>query len=435
MASAARFPLTPRPRPTVIPTPTVLLLGATDEAVRTAKQLGLRTLLVEQPHEAAEVRCTAADAVRFVDYRDWGRLKPVVRELHAWAGLSAAVSLTGAGLENAGRINDLFRLGGTGYAVAHRMRDRRETHRQLVGAGALLPGAAPLAERDDLDAFGARYGYPYVVRPRVGPAADFLRVDGPQAAERVWREVCERGARDFLMEEYLDGPEFGVASFSFAGRHVVVAITETFLSPNHFTALGHAVPARLNARDEQQIRAAVVRFLDLVGFEDGVCHTAVRLTARGTTVTDSQNPQNEELLHELVHAAYGVDLVAHALGRPFRLLEELPGDLHAYAGACARAVVGGPGVVESVRADSLRAGYDGVLRVHLTVRPGDRLRGHEEAGQRLGVVAVTGPDTSSAVRRAAQAIRDGVRVDVRDAGQVLRAAVEAVPEPWGCFRA
>ncbi|WP_330290107.1 ATP-grasp domain-containing protein [Streptomyces sp. NBC_00576] len=161
-------------------------------------------------------------------------------------------------------------------------------------------GAAPLLKREDLDAFAAGHGYPFIVKPADGTASlGVFRVAAPADADRVWAEVERlRGThtdristlfvlQDFLMEEYVGGPEFSVESFSFAGRHVVVAITEKFVGPRHFAELGHAVPARLKVAVAEEVRERVRGFLDLIGLRDGVCYTEVRPGARGPAIGDT----------------------------------------------------------------------------------------------------------------------------------------------------
>ncbi|MBZ6295928.1 ATP-grasp domain-containing protein [Streptomyces olivaceus] len=430
------------------PDTTVLLVGANDEAVQKARQLGLHVLLLQHPSKFSDEQERLADHTRVLDYTDWAEVRPVAEELKASPGFGAALSLTEAGLENAGRINDLFGLGGTGFEVAHRIRDKGAMRLHLAGLDPAAPAAALLLKREDLDVFAGRHGYPFVVKPTDGTASlGVFRVAGPEDADRVWAEVERlRGTRtdrvstlfvlrDFLMEEYVDGPEFSVESFSFAGRHVVVAITEKFVDPRHFAELGHAVPARLEADAAQQVRKCVRRFLDLVGIRDGVCHTEVRIGARGPAIIESHNRIAGDAITDLVRGAYGIDLVAHALGWPFGLVPELPDSPEAHAGASTRFLVGEAGRVESVSGVEEVRGQPDVLDVRLSAGPGDTVRDLKDNWDRLGLVAVTGPDTTSAILRGAELIRDTLEIRIaRTDGGSARARVagrEALTQDTG----
>jgi biotin carboxylase len=407
------------------PDTTLLLVGANDEAVRKAKELGLHVLLLQYPGKVTAEQEELADLIRVVDYTDWAAVEPVVKELRETPGFAVAHSLTEPGLENAARVNDLFALGGTGFEVTRRFRDKLAMRRHLAGHDPLAVAAAPLDHAGDLAAFGSRHGYPFIVKPTDATASiGVFRVDRPEDTGRVWDAVERlRGTRtdrvstlfvlrDFLMEEYVEGPEFSVEAFSFAGRHVVVAITEKFVDPEHFAELGHAVPARLETRAQDRICAGVGRFLDRVGLRDGVTHTEVRLGARGPVVIESHNRVAGDAIPELVRGAYGIDLTKYAFGWPFGLVTALSGRPEAHAGASTRFVVSGPGRVESIDGVDKAVELDDVLAVRISAKPGDVVHALRDNWDRLGLVAVTGRDTTAAIERGAELIRDTLQIRV-----------------------
>ncbi|WEH34919.1 ATP-grasp domain-containing protein [Streptomyces sp. AM 4-1-1] len=420
----------------------LLLVGATDETVAKAKALGLHVLLLQHPSKITPEQERLADLVLIVDYTRWELVEPIARELREAPGFSAAISLTEPGLEGAARVNDLFGLGGTGHEVALRFRDKGVMRRHFAALDPEAVKAAPLREREDLAAFGGRHGYPFIVKPTDATASiGVRRVDGPSDIDQVWDEVrrltgtrTDRVStlfvlRDFLMEEYLDGPEYSVESFSFAGRHVVVAITEKFTDPGHCAELGHALPARLPSDVAEGVRDRVVRFLDVIGYRDGVAHTEIRIGGNGPRVIESHNRVAGDAIPELVLSAYGIDLMTLALGRPFGLVDELPDRPVAGGGASVRVLVGEPGRVESVDGVAEARRQDGVIDVRISARPGDTVRRVRDNWDRLGLVAVAGPDTTAAVRRGAEVVRDTIRVRVvADDGRTGLAEVAPVTE-------
>lgn len=406
------------------PDKTLLLVGGLDDTVVKAKEMGLHVLLLQHPAKVTETQRRTVDVLRVVDFTEWDQVDPVVRELHEYPGFTAAVSLTEPGLDAAGRINDMFGLDGTGYEVTRRFRDKWSMRRHLAEVdSAAAVAAAPLRTRADLDAFGARHGFPFIVKPTDATASiGVFRVDGPADLAAVWDRVERlRGTRtdristlfvlqEFLLEEYVDGPEYSVESFSFAGRHVVVTITEKFTDPTHFAELGHAVPARVDESTWEQVCGWVRRFLDLMGFTDGVCHTEVRISTHGPRVIESHNRFGGDAIPDLVKGAYGIDLTTLAVCWPFRLVDELPDRPVAHAGACTRFLVGEPGQVVSVEGVDAARQRDGVLAVRITAKRGDTVHALRDNWDRLGLVAVTAPDTTAAVRRGAELIRDAIDI-------------------------
>ncbi|NEC75237.1 ATP-grasp domain-containing protein, partial [Streptomyces rochei] len=343
----------------MVPERTLLVLGHLTEPLRIARDLGLNVILIQHKDKFDPEQVRLADVTFIADFTDWTVVEPLARAAHQLWNFSAAISLTEPGLEIAGRVNDLFGLGGTGYETARLLRDKLAMRRHLAAvAPRFAIGAEPLTGRDSLAAFGRAHGYPFVVKP-VDLTAGFgiFKVSGPEDVDAVWERVgavrdagVDRGTtlyevHDYLIEEYIPGPEFSVETFSFAGRHVVVAITEKLVDETHFAELGHALPARLDPDDERAVEEAVAAFLDAMGVQDGPGHTEIRLSPRGPLVIEGHNRNGGGHIQTLVEAAYGIDLTRYAIAWPFGLVDPLDGRPEARAAGCARGVTGRPGTV------------------------------------------------------------------------------------------
>ncbi|MFD8599631.1 ATP-grasp domain-containing protein [Kitasatospora sp. NPDC059646] len=409
------------------PERTLLLIGHQTEPVRIAKELGLNVVLIQHKEKFQPEQAELADVTLIADFTDWSVLEPLARAAHAIWKFSAALSLTEPGLEPAGRINDLFGLGGTGHEPARLLRDKLAMRRHLAAVGAPTVAAEPLTDRDSLAAFGAAHGYPFVVKP-VDLTAGFalFMVAGPEDVDGVWERIgaarrtgMDRGSTmyavtEFLMEQYIDGPEFSIEGFSFDGHHTVVAITEKLTGGDHFVELGHAQPARLDAVDEERITAAVAEFLDAVGIKDGPSHTELRLSSRGPLIIEGHNRLGGDHIPDLVQASYGIDLTRYALAWPFGLVEPLTERPKAIGAGCVRGIVGRPGrVAEITGADELRA-HPAVLALDLAARPGSVIRPIQDNWDRLGLLAVSAADTDAAVALCEELLRDGLTVRIED---------------------
>ncbi|GAA2149077.1 hypothetical protein GCM10009760_41880 [Kitasatospora kazusensis] len=403
--------VTAAPPQPMVPERTLLLIGHLTEPVRIAKQLGLNVILVQHKEKFQPEQAELADVTLIADYTDWSVMEPLVRAAHSIWNFSAALSLTEPGLEISGRVNDLFGLDGTGYEPARLLRDKLAMRRHLAAVGSPTVAAEPLTGRESMTAFGAAHGYPIVVKPTDLTAGfGIFKVSGPEEVDAVWQRIVtvrrhgmNRGSTlytvaGFLMEEYIDGPEYSVESFSFAGRHVVVAITEKLVDEAHFAELGHAQPARLDPDGEERIVAAVSAFLDAIGIKDGPGHTELRVGARGPLVIEGHNRLGGGRIPELVQAAYGIDLTRYSLAWPFRLVEPLLERPKPVAAGCVRGVIGRPGQVAEIGGvEELRA-HPSVLALDLAASAGSVIRPVQDNWDRLGLLAVTAPDTDAAVR-------------------------------------
>ncbi|MGW4271639.1 ATP-grasp domain-containing protein [Streptomyces seoulensis] len=408
---------------------TVLLIGGVDAHVDRFTALGVKVVLIQHPDKVTEHQMRAVDVLVVVDYTDWDTVRPYAEAARAVHGVDAVVSLTEPGLNPASRLGDLFGLtDGRRHEVSRRMRDKWLMRRHLAEQGLPVPHAAPVSDRASLDAFGERAGYPFIVKP-VSTTAGFglLRANGPRDLDRVWARVREldggrtdRGSTmftvdGFLMESYIDGPEFSVEALSFAGRHVVVAVTEKLTAEEHFAELGHAVPARLADADRRRLTGAVEEFLTAMDVTDGPSHTEIRLSSRGPVVIESHNRLGGGHIVELVEAAYGVDMIAYGAAWPLGLTAPLAESPRPRAAAVMRAVVREPGTVTEVSGvERVRARPD-VLAAQVSVSAGDAVRPLRDNWDRLGSVVATAADTDAAVELCERLVREEIRIHVEPA--------------------
>ncbi|GAB2846567.1 ATP-grasp domain-containing protein [Lentzea nigeriaca] len=408
------------------PDRTLLFVGHPTEAVRKAKAVGLDVILLQHPSKFEQEQAELAEATFLVDYMDWSITEPLADLARQRWGFAAAVSLTDPGLEVTGRINDKYGLGGTGYEVSHVLRDKWAMRRRLAEAGARTIGAAPVAGRDSILDFGEQHGFPFILKP-IDLAGGFgvQRVERPDDVDRVWAEVermrrvgVDRGpaalftVTDFLMEEYVSGPEFSIESFSFHGNHIVVSVTEKMIDERHFAELGHTVPARIDADTEHAIVTEVVDFLDVVGLKDGPSHTEVRLGKDGPVVIEGHNRIGGDRIMDLVRSAYDFDFVSYSVAWPFGLVPELTERPPARGGACVRFLHGPAGTVKSVSGiEELRERPE-VIAADQYVQPGAKVGPLRDDFDRLGLVAVSGPDSEAAVQVCEELIESTVDIEI-----------------------
>jgi biotin carboxylase len=412
----------------VTPEKTMLLVGHPTEAVRKAKSLGLNVILFQHKQKFESQQAELADVTFLVDYTDWAVTRPLARAAQELWGFSIALSLTDPGLEVVGLINDEHGLAGTGFEVSRLFKNKWAMRRRLLEAGAATVGAELVADRDSMRAFGDQYGYPFIVKPiDLSGGFGVHRVSVPADIEHTWAQVVgmretgmTRGPSalftigDFLMEEYASGPEYSVEAFSFSGRHVIVAVTEKLVDETHFAELGHTVPARLDSDTEQEIVGTVIHFLDVMGLSDGPSHTEIRVGTRGPVIIESHNRAGGDRIRDLVQAAYGFDFMTYAVGWPFRLVDELPDRPPSSGGACVRFLLGTPGRVEAISGIRELRSAPGVIAAEFYVDVGDTVRPLQDNFDRLGLVAVSGPDSDAAVRICEKMIAEVVDIQIAD---------------------
>ena len=421
----------------------LLVVGGRIQTLRKAAALGIRFVLIQHKDQFVPESAELAEAVLIADYTDWDVTRPLVEAAHKAYGFTRVASITEPGLVPAGRISDLLGLGNTSEEVAELLRDKYAMRRHLAASDspavrALSVAAAEVEDADALVAFGAEHGYPFVLKPADATASlGVVRIDGPEQAAEAWEGVEALRARTdlqwgsffhigrFIAEQYIEGPEYSIESFSFAGRHIVLAVTEKLTGGQEgFIELGHALPARLAPEVERGIEEAVSLFLDAMGLQDGAAHTEVRLSPAGPQIIESHNRMGGDRIFDLLIAAYGIDLEEWIPAWQFGLIPALTERPVPLRSAATRFLSALPGTVEEIQGKDEALALDGVIDIDTTVKPGDtvgELRGNWD---RVGQVLVAGADTEAAVA-AAERLLEKVSIVTRPTGTTGTTTEEA----------
>ncbi|GGN22650.1 biotin carboxylase [Actinoplanes campanulatus] len=387
---------------------TILIVGGRVETLAKARKHGLRVLFLQHRDRMLPGYVEVADALFMVDYTDWELVRPIVLAAHESYEFTRVISLGEQAMETVGRINDLLGLGGTSHEVAVRFKDKLTMRRHMAATGVPTVAAEEVDSASAVSAFGERYGYPLVLKPIDNTASRGVHVI--RSADDVadaWQAVADLRDRPdlilgqffpigrLLVEQYIAGPEYSVETFSFGGRHSVVAITEKYTDGMVETA--HAVPARLSAEDEAGVASYVRDFLSAMGLRDGVAHTEIKLSPDGPLVIESHDRIAGDRIGDLVRNAYEIDLEEYAVAAPFGLLPELPDRPVPLRATATRFITAEPGLVTGFEGIEDVAEHPDLIELDLFVKEGDRTAPVTDNFDRSGQILVTGPDTTTAL--------------------------------------
>ncbi|MEU8779608.1 ATP-grasp domain-containing protein [Streptomyces sp. NPDC048606] len=394
--------------PPAITAPRIAVIAGTPQLIRAARTLGVDTVLVHEAGQPAPACAAEAGDVLATDLSDPDALHAVLLRVHINRPFHRLLSLTEAGLLPAAKAAERLGVPGNPPSTVLLLRDKRRM-RALLNERGLSP-VRTTAPRDwrDLAAFCRTTGGAVILKPASGSGSEaVLRVAAPRDAQRAWTDFTRAGGTDPVAEEYLEGPEVSVETFTHAREHAVIAVTDKTTWPS-FVEAGHTMPSRLPAADRDAVTALVRAFLDTVGLWEGPAHTEVKITPTGPKIIESHNRIGGDKIRELIRRSYGLDLPALTVGCPLGLLPPPPTDPVPVAGAAIRFLSPEPGLVRRITLPGgLRA--DDVVRVG--ARIGDRIRPLRDSDDRCGYVLATGEDATEAARRA-DTLRMGVLIEM-----------------------
>lgn len=313
-------------------------------------------------------------------------------------------------LPSVAAINAALGLPGNSPDSVRRSRYRDECRATLAAAGLVQPRLRRCAGEADAAAFVAEVPGPWVVKPRAGERGAGIRLVTEPAELPVALAGLPDPA-DFVVEEFVDGPEYGVEGVLVAGTPHVLAVVakeaEVFVD----------VAATLPADPPPGMAAVVHRAVAALGLTHGPFHAELWHTPGGFVVGEVHARPGDDWTHlllahvrpdrELFAPVY--DRCAPVAGSPARA-------------AAARFLTPPPGRLQAVSGWDELVGHPAVLHAELTVRPGDMIPPLLGPADRSGVVLV-GADTAAAARELAAELAGSVRFEVvpssRPAGLAL----------------
>jgi biotin carboxylase len=264
---------------------------------------------------------------------------------------------------------------------AKAVRDKGLMREKLRAAGLAVPEVERYA--GDLASIVRRLGLPVVIKPVRGfSSMNVVKLErtedvvDAEASIRGWLAGMNPLLGDgFLIEQYIEGPEFSVESAVERGPHPRVRhshVTDKAKGPEpFFEEIGQCVPAAIGAGLRERLLAVAEAGIRALGIESSIAHTELRVSpSLGPVIMEIGARLAGDGIPLLARHATGVDLVRAAaelaLGRPAVLA-------HSRAGAAAIFYFS-PKRRQTVRAGIPRApGIEGLVEFRFEARAGQEV--------------------------------------------------------------
>nr|WP_302595736.1 ATP-grasp domain-containing protein [uncultured Cellulosilyticum sp.] len=234
--------------------------------------------------------------------------------------------------------------------------------------------------------------FPIVVKPsnESGSKSVFICKDMQELIDAV--ECIEHTGSNFIgqkldeeiiVEEYLEGLEYSVESYTINNVHTIVAITskKTF----DCIEIGHMVPAILDKTEREAIETITKAALTALDIDYGVTHTEIKLTIDGPKVIEVNGRPGGDHIDELVRAVTGLAMREIALSIAMRgnLEDNQVYPISANSAAIAYAIANKSGVVQI---NDNEISEKNIEDVSLTVENGEYVERTTNNFNRLGYV-------------------------------------------------
>lgn len=182
--------------------------------------------------------------------------------------------------------------------------------------GSPIPHYRIAKQNDNFDGF---CDYPYIVKPvdRSGSRGINLVHNYVQLKNAVNESLEESFISQSIIEEFIEGDEYSVESYSTEGSHFILQITEKYTSgAPRFIEKAHLAPALIEASLEKKIKEVVSKALTNLKVEFGASHSEIKIDKAG-------NIKIIEIGSRMGGDFIGSDLVIQNTGVDFLKLEIL----------------------------------------------------------------------------------------------------------------
>ena len=210
-----------------------------------------------------------------------------------------------------------------------------------------------------------------------------------------------------LIEEFMEGPEVSVESFTVEGETHIITITDKLVTElPFFVETGHTEPSRLSEDKKKDIRETALKAIKAIGIVNGPTHTEIKVTPTGAKLVEiAARLGGDFITSRLVPLSTGVDLIECCInstlgeevrwqstidrGSAIRFLHAPDVDNIGDADSSNYVITNISGIAEAKQ-------LPGVEEIAIYKNPGDKVTSLKSSGDRIGHVIASGSNADEA---------------------------------------
>ncbi|MGM0777900.1 MAG: ATP-grasp domain-containing protein [Bacillota bacterium] len=256
----------------------ILIIGAgflQSFVIKKAKEIGYYTIAIDKnPHA---VGFEIADEFNVVDIIDQEACLKYAKEKEIDGVMTAA---TDYGVLSAAYIAEKLNLPGLNYNVAKVIKNKYKVRRTLFENKIDdIDQYYEISCVDELDKIYNSVQFPVMVKPIDGSGSKAAkRVDNITDLKKACKEAVDASLEGkALIEDFIEGKEYGVESFVYNGEiHVLGVMGKYMTNPPDYAELGHIIPSQLEI--EKKVRDIVRNAIATLGINYGAVNMDLLIT-------------------------------------------------------------------------------------------------------------------------------------------------------------
>jgi len=283
-------------------------------AIKTAASLGLKTIVVDKNPNALGAK--TADVFYAIDIINKQEILEIAKQ-HAVSGIMTMQS--DLPVPTIGYVNDALELMGVSYKVANFCSNKIEMRKRLAGKSAAQPRFEIISTLAEAEKIVEQIGFPCVFKaPDSSGSRGVIKVDSIDDIKNAFNEALNHTRGDsILIEEFIEGLEFGAQTFSVNGRcESVLLHGDTMSEPPYMIPIGHSFPFVLLGQEERRIAIEDIKdAVNALGIINGPSNVDLILDKKTNRVKIIEIGARigATCLPELIFYHTGIDWVANTI--------------------------------------------------------------------------------------------------------------------------
>ncbi len=389
----------------------IMILGAgvyQVPLIKTAQKMGLKTLVVS--HLGKYPGIPIGDLFLEIDTTDADRIVTAARTHHI-AGI--VTSGTDVCIPSLGKVVDALNLPGTGFEAAQRSMDKVLMRQAFMKHNVRSPSFQMFTCSGDAKLFASRLGYPVMVKaPDSSGSRGITKASSENEFQFAWdRASAVSRSGEIIVEQFLDGMEFGAQAFVH-GREVVAVFPhgDTVTPGPFFSPIGHSMPLMLSEGLQSKTARVIEKAVQALGIKDCISNVDLMLVEDEPYVIEIGARMGATCLPECVSIFTGMNAYEHvirlALGEhpPIHITAKQPN-------ACRLLRSAATGRVTTLSAPDRVLNHPDLIDLQWDVAAGDTVRAFEVGPDRIGHIIVKG-ETADAADRLANDLSEMISVSI-----------------------
>ena len=387
----------------------IMILGAgllQIPAIRTAKQLDCRTLVVDgDPHAPGKAE---ADLFEPVDLKDLEGLVHAARTWREEYGLDGVFTAGTDFSASVAYVAEKLTLPGIPYQTALDASHKARMRRRFAAWGVPSPSFLELGQEDLHSLPKGLPDFPVVVKPvdNMG-ARGVARVDSWEELESQIQESLKYSrSGKVVVEEFIEGPEFSLDALVYRGNIQICGIADRHICfAPHFVEVGHTIPTSAPPEVQREVVETFKAGIRALGIDPGAAKGDIFYSpGKGGMVGEIAARLSGGYMSGWTYPySSGVNLTEGALKIA---LGEDPGDRTPKLShtAAERALISIPGKVERIEGVEEAKKIPEVRDVFLRVEPGDAVVFPTHNVEKCGNVIAVAEERNKAIQAAEEAV-------------------------------